>query len=40
MEGLLGRAKPTAVVTVSAGYALLMGFAFLQAINGVPLVRM
>ena len=40
MEGLPMRAKPTAVVTVSAGYALLMGFAFLQAINGVPLVRM
>jgi len=40
MEGLPMRAKPTAVVAVSAGYALLMGFAFLQAMNGVPLVRM
>jgi len=40
MEGLPMRAKPTAVVAVSAGYALLMGFVFLQAMNGVPLVRM
>src|SRR5262252_7928570 len=40
MEGLTRRARPTAVVAVSAGYALLMGFVFLQAMNGVPLVRM
>jgi hypothetical protein len=40
MEGLPRRAKPTAVVAVSAGYALLVGIVFLQAMNGVPLVRM
>jgi hypothetical protein len=40
MEGLPSRAKPTAVVAVSAGYILLMGIMFLQAMNGVPLVRM
>jgi hypothetical protein len=40
MEGLPRRAKPTAVVAVSAGYVLLMGMVFLQAMNGVPLVRM
>ena len=40
MEGLPRRAKPTAVVAVSAGYVSLMGFVFLQALNGVPLVRM
>ena len=34
------RAKPTAFVAVSAGYVLLMGFVFVQAMNGVPLVRM
>ena len=34
------RAKPTALVAVSAGYVLLMGFVFMQAMNGVPLVRM
>jgi hypothetical protein len=39
MEGLPRRARPTAVVAVSAGYALLMGIVFLQALNGVPLVR-
>ncbi len=40
LKGLSKRAKPTAVVAVSAGYVLLMGFVFLQALNGVPLVRM
>jgi len=40
LEGLPRRAKPTAVVAVSAGYVLLMGIVFLQAMNGVPLVRM
>jgi hypothetical protein len=40
MEGLPRRAKLTAVVAVSAGYVLLMGILFLQAMNGVPLVRM
>ena len=39
MEGLPSRAKPTAVVAVSAGYVLLMGIVLLQAMNGVPLVR-
>jgi hypothetical protein len=34
------RTKPAAVVAVSAGYVLLMGFVFMQAMNGVPLVRM
>ena len=34
------RAKPTAVVAVTVGYVLLMGFVFMQAMNGVPLVRM
>jgi hypothetical protein len=29
-----------AVVAVSTGYALVMGFVFMQAVNGVPLVRM
>ena len=40
LKDLPGRAKPTAVVAVSAGYVLLMGFVFMQAMNGVPLVRM
>jgi hypothetical protein len=40
MEGLPRRAKLTAVVAVSAGYVSLMGIVFLQAMNGVPLVRM
>jgi hypothetical protein len=40
LKGLPRRAKPTAVVAVSAGYVLLMGFVFMQAMNGVPLVRM
>jgi hypothetical protein len=40
LKDLPGRAKPTAVVAVSAGYVVLMGFVFMQAINGVPLVRM
>jgi len=40
LKGLSMRAKLTAVVAVSAGYVLLMGFVFLQAFNGVPLVRM
>jgi len=39
LAGLSIRAKLTAVVAVSAGYAMLMGFVFLQALNGVPLVR-
>jgi hypothetical protein len=40
LKGLSMRAKLTAVAAVSAGYVLLMGFVFLQAFNGVPLVRM
>ena len=40
LKGLPRRAKPTAVVAVSVGYVLLMGFVFMQAMNGVPLVRM
>jgi hypothetical protein len=40
LQVLPTRAKPTAVVAVSAGYVLLMGFVFMQAMNGVPLVRM
>src|SRR5215831_13925125 len=40
LNALPGRAKPTALVAVSAGYVLLMGFVFMQAMNGVPLVRM
>jgi hypothetical protein len=40
LKGLPRRAKPTAVVAVSAGYVVLMGFVFMQAMNGVPLVRM
>jgi hypothetical protein len=40
LKGLSMRAKLTAVVAVSAGYVMLMGFVFLQALNGVPLVRM
>ena len=40
MEDLPRRATLTGVVAVSAGYVLLMGFVFMQAMNGVPLVRM
>jgi hypothetical protein len=40
LTGLPGRAKQKAVVAVSAGYVLLMGLAFMQALDGVPLVRM
>ena len=40
LQVLPTRAKPTAVVAVSVGYVLLMGFVFMQAMNGVPLVRM
>jgi hypothetical protein len=40
LKGLPRQAKPTAVVAVCAGYVLLMGFVFMQAMNGVPLVRM
>ena len=40
LEALPGRAKPTAFIAVSSGYVLLMGFVFMQAMNGVPLVRM
>jgi hypothetical protein len=40
LKGLSTRAKLTIVVAVSAVYVLLMGFVFLQALNGVPLVRM
>jgi hypothetical protein len=40
LKGLPRRAKPTAVVAVSAGCVLLMGFVFMQAIDGVALVRM
>ena len=39
LKGLSMRAKLTAVVAVSAGYVLLMGFVFLQALNGVPLLK-
>lgn len=38
-SGMSMRAKLAQVVAVSAGYVLLMGFVFLQALNGVPLVR-
>jgi hypothetical protein len=40
LKALPRRAKPTAFVAVSAGYVLLMGFVFVQAMNGLPLVRM
>src|SRR5215831_9988761 len=40
LKALPRRAKPVALVAVSAGYVLLMGFVFMQAMNGVPLVRM
>src|SRR5262245_51948121 len=40
LKGLSMRAKLTTVAAVSAGYILLMGFVFLQASNGVPLVRL
>jgi hypothetical protein len=40
LKGLPRRAKPTAIVAVSAAYVLLTGFVFRQAMNGVPLVRM
>ena len=40
LKALPRRAKPTAFIAVSAGYVLLMGFVFVQAMNGVPLVRM
>ena len=40
LKALPRRAKATAFVAVSAGYVLLMGFVFLQAMDGVPLVRM
>ena len=40
LNALPRRAKATAFVAVSAGYVLLMGFVFMQAMNGVPLVRM
>ena len=40
LKGLSMRAKLTSVVAVFAGYVVLMGFLFLQALNGVPLVRM
>jgi hypothetical protein len=40
LQVLPARAKPTAVVAISVGYVLLMGFVFMQAMNGVPLVRM
>jgi hypothetical protein len=40
LKALPRRAKPTVFVAISAGYVLLMGFVFMQAMNGVPLVRM
>ena len=40
LKALPRRAKPTAFVAVSAGYVFRMGFVFMQAMNGVPLVRM
>jgi hypothetical protein len=40
LEGLSSQAKPTAVLVIFAGYILLMGFVFMQAVYGVPLVRM
>jgi hypothetical protein len=40
LKGLSTRAKLTIVFAISAGYVLLMGFVLLQALNGVPLVRM
>src|SRR5262245_14326649 len=39
LQGLSTRAKLTQVVAVSAGYVLLMSIVFLQALNGMPLVR-
>ena len=39
-EGLSMRGRLTAVVAVSASVVSLMGLVFLQALNGVPLVRM
>jgi hypothetical protein len=39
LKDLSMRAKLTAVVAVSAGYVTLMGLVFLQAMNGMPLVR-
>ena len=40
LKALPRRAKLTAFVAVSAGYVSLVGFVFIQAMNGVPLVRM
>jgi hypothetical protein len=40
LRALPSQAKPIAVVAVSAGYSTVMGFVFIQAVNGVPLVRM
>jgi hypothetical protein len=40
LPALPRQAKPIAVVAVSAGYVMVMGFVFMQAVNGVPLVRM
>jgi hypothetical protein len=40
LKGSSMRAKLAQVVAVSAGYVLLMGIVFLQALNGMPLVRM
>jgi len=40
LKALPRRAKPTTFMAISAGYVLLMGFLFIQAMNGVPLVRM
>jgi hypothetical protein len=40
LKGLTRRAKLRAVIAVSAGYVLLMGLVFMQALDGVPLVRM
>ena len=40
LKGLSMRAKLAQVVAVSAGYFVLMGIVFLQALNGMPLVRM
>src|SRR5262245_25727506 len=40
VKGLSMRAKLTQVVAVSAGYCVLMGIVLLQALNGMPLVRM
>src|SRR5262249_60247447 len=40
LKALPRRAEPAAFVAVSAGHVLRMEFVFVQAMNGLPLVRM